>query len=46
VPFISTLDAVNPWNRYGDGFHADFPRQYGIIELVVVSPTTNACFEH
>ncbi len=39
------IECVNLWNAYGDGFRGDFPRQYGIIELVVVSPEANACFE-
>ena len=39
------IECVNLWNAYGDGFQADFPKQYGIIERVVVSPEADTCFE-
>ena len=38
------IECVNLWDAYGEGFMKDFPRQYGIIELVTLSPA-NACFE-
>ena len=39
------IECVNLWDAYGEGFMKDFPRQYGIIELVTLSPDANACFE-
>lgn len=39
------IESVNLWNAYGDGFQMDFPKQYRIIELVVVSREADACFE-
>lgn len=38
------IECVNIWSAYGDGFRADFPRQFGIIELVVVSPEAKQYF--
>ena len=39
------IECVNMWEAYGEPFRKDFPRQYGIIELVTLSPAANACFE-
>ena len=39
------IECVNLWEAYGEPFMKDFPRQYGIIELVTLSPDANACFE-
>ena len=39
------IECVNLWNAYGESFMKDFPRQYGIVELVSLSTTADACFE-
>ena len=39
------IECVSLWNALGDGLRAMAPQPYGIIELVVVSPEANGCFE-
>ena len=39
------IECVNLWEAYGEPFRKDFPRQYGIIELVTLSPAANAYFD-